>query len=473
MSELQAGDVIDGKYRIIRLLGEGGMGAVYMGENIKIHRKVAIKTLLSAVAGSSDVVGRFEREATAAGRIGNSHILEVLDLGEMADGDRYMVMELLDGEPLSSRIESRGRLSASETAPLAIQVLEGLSAAHTAGIIHRDLKPDNIFLLRDHVGIKDYVKIIDFGISKFQTLSGDGEAMSMTRTGAVMGTPYYMSPEQASGSRETDARTDLYAIGVILYQAVTGRVPFDAPTFNQLLFKIVLSDPPPIKEVAPDLDDGFASIISKAMARDINARFQNAEEFKAAIEAWRASGAAVSIPPPPDRASMEASALGIPKDDTKPGPKPNAGTAGSWSTSQAGTPTPPNRMPVYAGLGLAVVLLVGGGIAASHAFSGGAPAASAANSASPAPVVAAAPAPPHVEPTAAPAPVPATPSVAPAVATATPAVEAKPKEPEAKTATTSARPAKGHASGTATPAKPEGPAKPAPARKAAEDDFGY
>src|SRR6187399_2331456 len=216
---LEVGQLLDNKYRIVKMIGEGGMGAVFEGENVRINRRVAIKVLHAAFANNSDVMQRFEREAQAAGRIGNDHILEVLDLGILPDGDRFIIMEFLDGEPLSSRIKNRERLSPQELAPLMRQVLVGLGAAHAAGIIHRDLKPDNIFILREKAGQKDFVKIIDFGISKFNQADA---SFQMTRTGAVLGTPNYMSPEQAQGA-STDPRTDLYSLGVILYQAVTGQ----------------------------------------------------------------------------------------------------------------------------------------------------------------------------------------------------------------------------------------------------------
>jgi serine/threonine-protein kinase len=293
---LSTGEIIEGKYRIIRLIGEGGMGAVYEGENTRIHRRVAIKVLHQGVAENQEAVQRFEREAQAAGRIGNDHILEVIDMGTLSNGDYFMVMEFLDGEPLSERIHRVGRMRPEDVAPLVMQALEGLQAAHDAGIVHRDLKPDNIFILREKAGQKDFVKLIDFGISKFSSLAS-GSEMKMTRTGTVMGTPYYMSPEQASGSREADHRSDLYAIGVILYEAVTGRVPFDAGTFNQLLFQIVLSDPAPPQQVVPELDTAFASLIGKSMARDMEHRFQTANELIAALGNWLQSGAAVSVPP--------------------------------------------------------------------------------------------------------------------------------------------------------------------------------
>jgi eukaryotic-like serine/threonine-protein kinase len=285
---LQPGEIIEGKYRIVRMLGQGGMGAVYEGENTRIHRRVAIKVLHAAVAAKADVVQRFEREAQAAGRIGSEHIVEVLDLGNLPSGERYMVMEFLEGDSLGERIKSRRRLPCADVAPIIHQLLEGLAAAHQAGIIHRDLKPDNVYLLASRGGKRDFVKVLDFGVSKFSAL--DGDSMSMTKTGAVMGTPYYMSPEQARGSK-IDARSDLYSVGVVMYQSVTGRVPFSAETFNELVFKIALESPEPAELVVRDLDPAFASIIARAMIRDVNMRFQNAREFQTAVAQWMATGA--------------------------------------------------------------------------------------------------------------------------------------------------------------------------------------
>jgi serine/threonine-protein kinase len=301
---LKIGDRIDGKYEIKRLLGEGGMGAVYEGENTLIHRRVAIKVLHSGVAALEEAVKRFENEAQAAGRIGSDHIVEVLDLGRLDGGDRYMVMEFLKGESLSARIAARKRLSASEITNIGLQLLEGLSAAHEAGIIHRDLKPDNVFLLAQAKGRVDFVKILDFGISKFNVLGND---FSMTRTGAVMGTPYYMAPEQARGAKHFDARLDVYAAGVILYEAATGKVPFDGDTFNELLIKIATEESPSVRVAAPDLDPRLADIIDRARRRNPEQRFASAREFHDALAHWSerpigsdlATGATLPVPPPP------------------------------------------------------------------------------------------------------------------------------------------------------------------------------
>jgi eukaryotic-like serine/threonine-protein kinase len=361
---LSTGEIIEGKYRIVRLIGEGGMGAVYEGENTRIHRRVAIKVLHQGVAENQEAVQRFEREAQAAGRIGNDHILEVIDLGSLSNGDHFMVMEYLDGEPLSERIRRLGKMRPEEIAPLMIQALEGLRAAHDAGIVHRDLKPDNVYVLKEKAGNHDFVKLIDFGISKFQPVGGE---MKMTRTGTVMGTPYYMSPEQASGSREADHRSDLYAVGVMLYEAVTGRVPFDAPTFNQLLFQIVLSDPAPPQQVVPDLDPGFANLIAKAMSRDVEHRFQTSQALSEALASWLQTGASVSVPPMgpmnplvPRAAFGSAPAL----DGGAGGARQsvlNATTPESWASSQVGMPdgVPKGKTPLLVAAALTGLVFVG------------------------------------------------------------------------------------------------------------------
>ncbi len=484
---LQEGDLVQGKYRVIRIIGEGGMGAVFEGENLRINRRVAIKVLHAALATNKEVVQRFEREAQAAGRIGNDHILEVLDLGDLPDGDFFMVMEFLEGEPLSDRIRRLGRMTPEQVAPLMTQVLTGLQAAHAAGIIHRDLKPDNIFVLREKAGQKDFVKIIDFGISKFQPLGGE---MKMTRTGSVMGTPYYMSPEQASGSSEADHRSDVYAIGVMMYEAVTGKVPFEASTFNQLLFKIVLDEVPKPETIVPDLDPGFASLIHKAMARDKEARFQDCISLRNALLEWQKSGAAVSLPPP---GGTEAH-LGRTREafgshsDAVPGGTPAGGVAlgnasqpsvviapdamssttgaGTWSTEeQLSIPKKSNAGLLYGGVAAACLLVGGGAFFALSSDKEPDAAAAAASAKAPGPSVPAAQ-PPATKPAE-----PPPPSVEPVAAEPVKPVEAPKVEP----ATAATKPAVAKPSSRPKPtAKPivKPIAKPGP-KRSDTPDFGY
>jgi len=365
---LQPGDIIDGKYRIIRLLGEGGMGAVYLAENTRIARQVAIKVLLGEAADKPDVVQRFEREAQAAGRIGSDHILEILDFGNLPNGDRFMVMEFLEGEELSARIK-RSVLTPEQSVHLFLQLLEGLEAAHAAGIVHRDLKPDNIFILKEKAGRPDFVKIIDFGISKFNQLN-DAEH-SKTKTGMLMGTPYYLSPEQARGAARSDPRSDIYSCGVILYQCVTGTVPFDAETLNELLFAIVLSPPRPISEIAPHLDAGFRAIIDKAMARELNERFQTTREFKDALSAWAqglgfpTQGAALGANASQGVAAMSpaAAALAVPQTPNLP-----LDTKANFTQSQD-VEIPKRNLGLFLGLGAGALLVLGvGGVALALAL---------------------------------------------------------------------------------------------------------
>ena len=365
----QPGQIIDGKYRIVRLLGTGGMGAVFEGENIKIRRKVAIKMLHGSVSSMDEVVKRFENEAKAAGMVGSEHICEVLDLGELPDQTRYMVMEYLDGETMSSLIKRAGRLLPEQSIPILSQILDALGAAHAAGIIHRDLKPDNVFILPQRGGLQNFVKILDFGVSKFSQLSG--ESMNVTRAGAVVGTPYYMSPEQARGT-PVDQRTDVYAIGVLLYQATTGQVPFQAETFNELLFKIVLEQAPPPQAYMPDLDPEFSAIIQRAMAREPDQRYPSCAHFKEALLQYQARLSGRGLPafpgsgPPqlrtevlnagqiPGQRAPGQSGANFPAVGAQAYPGPAAGNPGYVQQSGAAWPVPPadGTIPMQPGLNL-------------------------------------------------------------------------------------------------------------------------
>ncbi|HTB72377.1 MAG TPA: protein kinase [Polyangiaceae bacterium] len=371
---LEIGQLLDNKYRIVRLLGEGGMGAVYEGENIRIRHRVAIKVLHPSVADDSAARERFEREAQAAGHIGSEHIVEVFDLGELPGGARYMVMEFLAGETLAQRVESAGRLSPAVAAPMMLQLLDGLGAAHLAGIIHRDLKPDNVFLQRTKSG-GDFVKIVDFGVSKFNALSG--APMSMTRTGAVVGTPYYMSPEQVKGGKNIDHRSDLYSAGVVLFESVTGQLPFLADSFNELMFKIALEPPLDPEIASPGLDPWFASILRKATARDMADRYQSAGDFTQAIAEWMQAAQVAPLPSRKGSMSFSGSTPGHPVSAVSPAVTPPTATSslnisaaaeslGFEKTATSGSVLTPNPLPKRRSTGvvaaIAVVMTLGAAI---------------------------------------------------------------------------------------------------------------
>jgi eukaryotic-like serine/threonine-protein kinase len=294
------GDTLQGRYRILRLIGEGAMGAVYEGEHLLIHRRVAIK-VLHAYTRTAEAAARFEREAQAAGQIESDHITEVLDLGRLDDdGDHFIVMEFLSGETLGARFQRLGRHKPEQLVPLLRQVLVGLAAAHAAGIVHRDIKPENLFVLPHKAGQRDFVKILDFGVSKFRD-KDDKSAHALTGAGSMMGTPCYMSPEQARGQGDAGVLTDLYAVGVVLYEGLTGDVPFDGNNLNELLFKIGEGRFVPPRQKAPELDSRLDALVRKALAYVPEQRFQSADEFIDALDAWgKASSEAgrVSAPAP-------------------------------------------------------------------------------------------------------------------------------------------------------------------------------
>jgi serine/threonine-protein kinase len=283
------GKTIGGKYLVRSVLGEGGMGTVFEAENLAIGRAVAVKVLHPAQARKKVAVKRFHQEARAAGAIGHPNICEVYDLGTLDDGSPYLVMEKLVGETLAERIASEGGLPFDDVIDVLTQVLSGLVAAHEKGIVHRDIKPENIFLTK-RVGCPPVAKLLDFGVSKMisPVLSGEREEdLDLTRTGMVMGTPFYMSPEQARGDRNLDARVDLWACGVILYEALTGRRPYTAANYNALLLQILTTQPRPARELRPALPLGFDEVIEKSMARGRDERFQSAAEFQRELQSLR------------------------------------------------------------------------------------------------------------------------------------------------------------------------------------------
>ncbi len=293
------GQVIGDKYRVKALLGEGGMGAVYEAEHLAIGRIVAVKVLHPKHAQQADSVARLRHEARIAGSIGHPSICEIHDLGRLEDGTPYLVMERLVGETLDERIKREGALPERDVADVMHQILSALTAAHAKAIIHRDLKPENVFLVR-RAGTPSVAKLLDFGISK--TIDED-TASDLTMPGIVMGTPYYMAPEQARGERGLDHRVDLWAAGVILYESLTGRRPFVARNYNALLVQILTSKHRSLSEVRPGVTRGLERIVDKALAKMREDRFQTAADFQEAMRR-----ALEPEPPPPSRRAPPAAA---------------------------------------------------------------------------------------------------------------------------------------------------------------------
>ncbi|MEZ4403731.1 MAG: serine/threonine-protein kinase [Kofleriaceae bacterium] len=273
------GAVLGGRYQLIRRIGKGGMGVVYEADHLGLGKRVAVKLLLDKYTDDPEVIARFQREARTASSIGDRHIVEVFDAGVTDDGRSYLVMELLIGASLADIAQATGPMPASRAIPIIRQVLRGLGAAHAKGIVHRDMKPENVFLLQDPD--PDFVKIMDFGISKFIT---DRESkVRLTATGAVIGTPVYMAPEQAMGTGEIDARVDLYAVGVMLYELLAGRPPFEAPTYIALVSQHLSMPPPPLQLARPDLPTSLVVAVHRALEKDPAARFSSAAVMAAAL----------------------------------------------------------------------------------------------------------------------------------------------------------------------------------------------
>ena len=284
------GQNIGGRYLVRGILGEGGMGTVYDAEHLGLGRLVAIKVLNPSQTRKKVAVKRFQQEARSAGSIGHPNICEVYDLGSLDDGSPFLVMEKLVGWTLADRIQREGGLPFDELVDIMIQVLSGLIAAHEKGIVHRDIKPENIFLAR-RVGMPPIAKILDFGVSKMMPkFAGAEEELDLTRTGMVMGTPYYMSPEQARGERNLDGRVDVYACGVMMYEAIAGRRPFLAPNYNALLLAIINATPPALRQLRPATPIEIEAVVARAMAKARDARHPSALALLTDMQALAPTG---------------------------------------------------------------------------------------------------------------------------------------------------------------------------------------
>jgi len=271
------GQVLADRYHIMKKLGEGGMGQVYLAEHVKMGRRSAIKVMNPSMVHDPEAVARFNREAANASRISHAHVCAIYDFGETPDGLIYLAMEFIEGEPLTELIRQEGALPVSRAADIAIQVAAALQAAHDLGIVHRDLKPDNIMLARDRDGA-DAVKVVDFGLAK--AVGGEGGNQKVTRTGLVVGTPEFMSPEQLSGDK-LDGRSDVYSLGLVLFNMLTGTLPFPADSVQEAMVKRLTDEPAELLEVRPDLHfpPGLQQILDSALARNPVDRYQSAAKF--------------------------------------------------------------------------------------------------------------------------------------------------------------------------------------------------
>jgi serine/threonine-protein kinase len=290
---VRVGEVLAGKYRVERMLGAGGMGVVVAAEHMQLGQRVALK-FLKLEAASEVSVKRFLREARAAAQIRGEHVARISDVGTLEDGSPYMVMELLEGRDLSAELAVRGALPVPHAIEYVLQACEAVAEAHVAGIVHRDLKPANLFLTH-RPGGAPLVKVLDFGISKVITGSGDNLEPSLTGTSALLGSPRYMSPEQLRGSKNVDARTDVWALGVILYELFSGSIPFDAETLPGLLAQIAADPPTPITAVCSNLPEGLAAVVMRCLEKDITRRFANVGDLALALLPYGAPSSRHSV----------------------------------------------------------------------------------------------------------------------------------------------------------------------------------
>jgi serine/threonine-protein kinase len=279
--DLELGQLVDGKYRIERLLGKGGMGAVYTARHELLAQTVALKVVLPEIAANQEVVSRFINEARSVATIESDHVARVIDVGRLGDGTPYMVMEFLAGCDLDEYLARRGPLPPETIADFLLEALDGVAHAHALGIVHRDLKPANLFLSQKP-GRPSRVKVLDFGIAK--ALEGSPLAASnATSTKSILGSPAFMAPEQLRSSRRVDARADIWSIGVIAYQLSTGRLPYDSEDVGGL-FASILEDPAlPPRQVRPELPEAFEAIVLRCLAKRPDERFQSALALATAL----------------------------------------------------------------------------------------------------------------------------------------------------------------------------------------------
>jgi serine/threonine-protein kinase len=353
------GDVVADKYKVEKTLGKGGMGYVVAARHMQLDQQVAIKVLIPELAENEDAVARFLREARAAVKIRSEHIVRVLDVGTLDDGAPFMVMEFLEGRDLAREMEERKRLPVGDAVDYVLQVCEGLAEAHAVGIVHRDLKPANLFITRKSDGT-NLVKILDFGISKALMVEGQASPVPITATQGVMGSPHYMSPEQVRKPKTVDTRSDIWSLGVILHEFLTGTPPFASETPMAILAAVVSDEPPEIRSTRFDVPDALQTVVSTCLAKEPSRRYADVVELALALKAFApgsgdasfnrisailrtAKDRSASVPKPlmwpssaPTLESGNAPPMG-PDEKTK-------NTEAGWGSSQAGSRQSRTRM---------------------------------------------------------------------------------------------------------------------------------
>jgi eukaryotic-like serine/threonine-protein kinase len=349
---VRVGDVLAGKFRVDRVLGAGGMGVVVAATHLQLDQVVALKFVRTEALHNPEIVSRFEREARAAVRLKSEHAARIIDVGRLETGSPYIVMEYLEGQDLAQVLEQRRALPVATACDYLIQACDAIAEAHGLGIVHRDLKPGNLFLARTSHG-QQAIKVLDFGISKTQGPAGD---VNMTRTQAVMGSPGYMSPEQMRSTKNVDGRTDVWSLGVILYELVAGRTPFQADTFSALCLRIAVDPHPPMQALPSKMPPGFEAVVNRALEKDPAMRYQSAAELAQALAPYASPSAR-------ERAQRLVAAMPVvmPSAAYQMMLGPTANTLDAASGQARGAPRGQRRSRalVIAGAGIAAAVAIG------------------------------------------------------------------------------------------------------------------
>ncbi len=373
MTPVREGDLLAGKYRIERVLGVGGMGVVVAARHEQLGQLVAIKFVREDALGNEDAVERFLREARSAVRLRSEHVARVIDVGKLDSGAPYMVMEYLDGDDLGQILEERGAMAPEPAVQLVLQACEAVAEAHAAGIVHRDLKPQNLFLTQTITG-RPKLKVLDFGVSKTASLTTGGQG-ALTRTRSMLGSPLYMSPEQMRSARDVDARADVWALGVVLYELLTRRWPFEAQNIPELCLKVVTEPPQPITSFRSDLLPGLVAIIERCLEKDPARRYLDAAALAVALEPFgpelpvRRSPSSATLEPPPAPITPQTLASGqissnskIPtnsKESSQVTSAPSAWDSMAQRVGATSVSSPRGKRFVWIGAALALLVCLG------------------------------------------------------------------------------------------------------------------